>query len=128
MTEVLVVDDSRFMVKAVSAVLEGLGYHVVAVAHDGEEGLEKFQQYRPDVTLLDVTMPNMDGLECLQEVLALDAEARVVMFSAVKDQDIVDKCLNAGAVAFLQKPIRPTEEEDLDRLRSTLETAVQQVG
>ncbi|TWU06307.1 response regulator [Stieleria varia] len=124
MISVLVVDDSKFMARGIESILAEMGFNVVGVGHDGVQGLELFQQTRPDVTLLDVTMPNMDGLHCLQKIRELDPDAKVVMLSAVKDQDTVDRCIQSGAASFLQKPIKRTSPKDLSRLCETLECAV----
>jgi two-component system chemotaxis response regulator CheY len=120
---VLVVDDSPFMARAMKGVLESMEFNVVSLAHDGFEGFEKFEVLRPDVVVLDITMPNMDGLECLVKIRQLDGDARIVMLSAVRDEETVAKCLASGAAAFLQKPICKTNPDDLALLKSTIETA-----
>ena len=106
MIKVLVVDDSKFMARSIRSLIEGMGFEVVAIGHDGKEGLEHFTLLGPDVTMLDVTMPNMCGLECLTRIKQLDPDARVVMLSAIQDSEMVAKCLETGADSFLQKPIR----------------------
>ncbi|QDS89481.1 Chemotaxis protein CheY [Rosistilla ulvae] len=121
MISVLVVDDSKFMAKVLKTVLSDIGFDVVGLGGDGEEGVQLFKQLSPDITLLDVTMPNMDGLECLKEIRAHDPAANVVMLSALKDEEIVRKCLEAGAGAFLEKPIRRHCPEDEQRLVSAVE-------
>lgn len=123
MIEVLVVDDSKFMAKALRDVLVGLGFNVVGIAHDGVEGVAQFEALRPEVTLLDVTMPNMDGVECLTKILEIDSNARVVMLSAIQDPATIESCLSIGAANFLQKPIRKSSPSDLNRLCETLENA-----
>jgi two-component system, chemotaxis family, chemotaxis protein CheY len=122
--EVLVVDDSKFMAKGLGAVLEELGFKVVGMAHDGLEGLEKFQALQPEVTLLDITMPNMDGIDCLTKILEINSDARVVMLSAIQDPSTIERCLALGASSFLQKPIKRGSPSDLNRLCETLENAV----
>ncbi|QDV70044.1 Chemotaxis protein CheY [Rosistilla carotiformis] len=121
MISVLVVDDSRFMGKVMQTVLTEIGFNVVGLGCDGEEGVQLFKELNPDITLLDVTMPNMDGLECLKEIRAHCPDANVVMLSALKDEEIVRKCLEAGAGAFLEKPIRRDCIEDQQRLISAVE-------
>lgn len=123
MIEVLVVDDSKFMAKAISSILEELGFKVIGLAHDGIEGIEKFELHRPDVMLLDVTMPNMDGIDCLTRIREIDSEAKVVMLSAIQDPATIERCLSLGAADFLQKPIRKNSPADLCRLCETLEDA-----
>jgi two-component system chemotaxis response regulator CheY len=124
MTNVLIVDDSKFVANAMRSILESMHFDVVAVAYDGLEGLQKYCDHWPDLTLLDITMPNMDGLECLCKIREMNASARVVMLSAVKDQHTIDGCLNSGAASFLQKPIRKDHQEDLDRLQQALALAL----
>ena len=124
MIRVVVVDDSKFMARAIGTILEAMDFEVVGMGHDGVQGVELFQSHRPDVVLLDITMPNMDGVECLHRIREIDPEARVVMLSAIKDEETVERCLTAGAASFLQKPIRKTSPADLNRLCRTLEEAV----
>ena len=124
MIKIVVVDDSKFMARGLQGILESMDFDVAALAHDGFQGLEAFQEHRPDVTLLDITMPNMDGVECLQKIREIDPDAKVVMLSAIKDEATIDHCLQAGAFSFLQKPIRRTSPADLSRLCETLESAV----
>ena len=125
MATVLVVDDSKFMAKSLKTLLEGMEFDVVGLAHDGLQGIEQFQKCRPDVILLDVTMPNMDGLECLRAIREIDAQARVVMLSAIKDEDTISHCLEAGAQYFLEIPIRKNNPEDLKRLSDALDSAME---
>jgi two-component system, chemotaxis family, chemotaxis protein CheY len=120
MINVLIVDDSKLVAHAMQNILEELQIHVVGIAHDGIQGLERFGECSPDVTLLDVTMPNMDGVECLAKIRELNSEAKVVMLSAVQDKDTISKCISIGAVGFLQKPIRRGNQEDLERLSQIL--------
>ena len=123
MISVLVVDDSKFMARCLVDVLECNGFSVIGKGHDGQEGLDKYLEFRPDVTLLDITMPNMDGVECLTKIIENDPSARVVMLSAIKDEDTIARCREIGAFSYLQKPIRKDSPEDIDRLKTTLENA-----
>lgn len=123
MTNVLIVDDNKFITHAMQNILEELNFNVVGVAHDGLQGIERFMEFWPDVTLLDITMPNMDGVECLCKIMEMNSTARVVMLSAVQDQHTISKCLASGASGFLQKPIRKGNADDLERLSQTLEHA-----
>ncbi|MFK7818674.1 MAG: response regulator [Planctomycetaceae bacterium] len=127
MIDVLVVDDSKFMAKALGRLLGELGFNVVGLAHDGIQGLAQFRKLKPAVTLLDITMPNMDGVECLSKILEVDSDARVVMLSAIQSPETVDECLERGAASFVRKPIRKDCAEDRTRLRDTLEKAVEVV-
>lgn len=123
MIDVLVVDDSKFMAKSLRTVLVELGFNVVGLAHDGFEGVEQFTALKPEVTLLDVTMPNMDGIDCLAKIIEIDSDARVVMLSAIQDPSVIERCKSLGAASFLHKPIKRGSPSDLSRLLDTLETA-----
>lgn len=102
---VLIVDDSRTVQRIVSAAVADLGAVVVACASDGEDGLASFREHRPDVVLLDITMPNKDGRECLREILALEPGARVVMLSALSSEEVRKECLAEGARDFIDKAL-----------------------
>lgn len=104
---VMIVDDSLFMRKMLRDILEEEGYEVIAEASDGNEAVEKFQQCRPDLTTLDIVMPNKGGIEALQEIMALDPGARVVMCSAVGQESLTAAAAEAGAKAFILKPFNP---------------------
>ena len=127
MIKVVVVDDSKFMAKQIRSVVEGMGFEVAGVGHDGLEGVAQYEEHHPDVILLDITMPNMDGVECLQKLRELDPDAGVVMLSAIRDQETIDRCLEYGASGFLQKPIRPGSPSDLTRLCDAIENAAKKV-
>lgn len=123
MIKVLIVDDNKFITHAMRNILEEMDFNVVGVAHDGLQGIERFMEFWPDITLLDITMPNMDGLECLGKIMEMNSTARVVMLSAVQDKHTIRNCLASGAAGFLQKPIRKGNAEDLGRLSRALEHA-----
>ncbi|HEQ72285.1 MAG TPA: response regulator [Spirochaetia bacterium] len=103
---VLVIDDSVFIVKQLTQILTSEGFEVVGTAGNGTEGLEKYKELYPGVDLvtLDITMPDMDGLACLEQILAFDKATRVVMVSAVGKEDKVKKALLLGAKNFIVKP------------------------
>ena len=124
MTSVLVVDDSKFMAKSMKRGLEKLEYEVVGIGHDGLEGVEKYQALLPDVVLLDVTMPNMDGLDCLIEIRKTHPNARIIMLSAIQDEDVINQCYDAGAANYLKKPIGFAEPADCQRLKDAINDAI----
>jgi two-component system chemotaxis response regulator CheY len=121
---VLIVDDSKFVVNSIQVILEELDFHVVGIAHDGLQGVDRYTECSPDVVLLDITMPNMDGIECLTRIREMNPDARVVMLSAIQDEQTINNCLGSGASGFLQKPIRKTSTADLERLCDALEQAL----
>lgn len=104
---VMIVDDSLFMRKMLRDLLEKEGYRVVAEASDGAEAVRKFQESRPQLTTLDIVMPEKDGIEALREIRALDPGARVVMCSAVDQETHTGAAAQAGAKAFIVKPFNP---------------------
>lgn len=99
----LVVDDSKTLVRVISQSLRDLGHTVVGEAYDGFEGFEKFKSLNPEIILLDVTMPNRDGRECLVDILSMNPRAHVIMLSAIKTKDVIEDCLKIGAKEFIHK-------------------------
>lgn len=99
----LIVDDSKILIKKISSYLEQMGFVVVGQAHDGFQGAELFESLQPDVVLLDVTMPNRDGRECLMDILNKNPKACVIMLSATKSEDVIRDCRNLGAIDFINK-------------------------
>jgi two-component system, chemotaxis family, chemotaxis protein CheY len=103
MATILVVDDAMFMRKKCAQVLSQNGYNVVE-AGNGVEAVGKYKEARPDGVLLDITMPDMDGLQTLKEILKMDPTARVSMCSAMGQQSMVIEALKTGARDFVVKP------------------------
>ena len=118
MARVLVVDDAAFMRKMVSDVLLGGGHEVVGEAGDGVEAVERYQELRPEVTTLDITMPEKDGLSALREIIELDPAARVVMCSALGQESKVLESIKLGAKDFVVKPFQA------DRVLGAVEKAL----
>ena len=107
MARVLVVDDAAFMRKMVSDVLLGGGHEVVGEAGNGVEAIARFQELKPDLMTLDITMPEKDGLTALAEIVAADPSARVVMCSALGQEAKVLEAIKLGAKDFVVKPFQP---------------------
>jgi two-component system chemotaxis response regulator CheY len=106
MARILVVDDAAFMRRMVIDVLQDGGHEVVGEAANGNEALSQYQALRPDVTTLDITMPEKDGLTALREIIALDPAARVVMCSALAQESKVLEAVKSGAKDFIAKPFQ----------------------
>jgi two-component system chemotaxis response regulator CheY len=87
--------------------VEKAGFRVVGEASNGEEAVEMYQEKRPDVVLMDITMPKLDGLSALKKILELDSEAKVIMCSALGQQTLIVQALQMGAKDFIVKPFRP---------------------
>lgn len=106
MATIMVVDDAAFMRLKCSQLLTQNGYQVIE-ASNGAEALAKYKECKPDGILLDITMPDMDGLTALKELMALDSNAKVAMVTAMGQQSIVIEALKLGAKDFVVKPFDP---------------------
>ena len=104
---VLLCDDSRALRMVTAQVLDEHGFKVVGEAADGNEAVAQYKALRPDVVLLDLVMPNCDGKQALQQILAFDPNAKVVVLSSLGAQSDIEECLRSGASSYLQKPIDP---------------------
>ena len=103
MTTIMVVDDAAFMRMKASKLLVDHGYTVVE-ASNGAEAVEAYKKQRPDAVLLDITMPDMDGLTALKALREIDPDARIAMVTAMGQQQIVMEAIKAGAKDFVVKP------------------------
>ncbi len=113
MATVLVVDDSDFMRVRCRQLLVGEGFQVLE-AGNGQEAVEKYREHRPDVVMMDITMPVLDGISAVKEIRKVDPQARIVMCSALGQQAMVLEAVKAGARDFIVKPFEP------DRVVATL--------
>ncbi len=107
MARVLVVDDAAFMRKMVTDALTGGGHEIVGEAGNGEEAISRFQELRPDLMTLDITMPEKDGLAALKEIIAIDPGAKIIMCSALGQESKVLESIKLGAKDFVVKPFQP---------------------
>ena len=105
MATLLVVDDAAFMRMRCSKLLVENGYKVIE-AENGVQAVQLYQQHKPDAVLLDITMPEMDGLTALKEIRKLDPNAKVAMVTAMGQQSIVMEALKSGARDFVLKPFQ----------------------
>ena len=103
MPKVLIVDDAQFMRLRCARLLTENGYETVE-AQNGVQAVEVYQKERPDVVLMDITMPEMDGLTALREIKKLDPNARIAMLTALGQQGIVLEAIKSGARDFVVKP------------------------
>lgn len=117
---VLVVDDSMFVAKQIGQILTSEGYEVVGTAGDGFDGVEKYKEMCPNVDLvtMDITMPKMDGITALEQIIAFDKNAKVVMISALGKEELVKKALLLGAKNYIVKPL--DRKKVLERISSVL--------
>lgn len=107
--KVLVVDDSPFIFKAVKKALEPKGFELVGHGENGKQGLELYQQHKPDVITLDVTMPVMDGLETAKALFQMNPSVKIIMLSAMGDDDLIAAARKIGVKKFLSKPFKADE-------------------
>lgn len=105
--KLLVIDDSPFVFKAVTKALENTDWEVVGNALNGQLGLDKYVELRPDVITLDVTMPVMDGLETAKNLVAINPNVKIIMLSAMGDETLLSEAGKYGIKHFLMKPFRP---------------------
>ncbi len=103
MKKILLCDDSGMMLTLMSKRIRDLGFEIVGTAKDGNEGLSAYLELCPDLMLLDITMPNKDGRECLKSIIERDPNAVILMVSAIQDTTVVDECIQQGAKGFIQK-------------------------
>ena len=107
MAKIMVVDDAAFMRMMVKDILTKNGYEVVGEAENGMKALEKYQELKPDLTTMDITMPEMDGISAVKEIKKVDPNAKIVMCSAMGQQAMVIEAIQAGARDFIVKPFQP---------------------
>ena len=105
--KILLVDDAAFMRKMIKDTLSKNGYTELYEAVDGLDAVEKFCEINPDLVIMDITMPNMDGLEALKAIRAKDGSANVVMCSAMGQESMVMDAVRSGAKDFIVKPFKP---------------------
>ncbi|MEC3885986.1 response regulator [Halobacillus litoralis] len=104
MARVLIVDDAKFMRVTLKNILEKGQHEVVGEADNGKEAVEKYGSLRPDLVTLDITMPEMNGIDALKEIQQVSNEAKVIMCSAMGQQKMVLKAIECGAKDFIVKP------------------------
>jgi len=105
MSEVLIVDDSKLMRITIEKYLKKMGHNVIATASDGLEAMEYFEKFHPKIVTLDLTLPEKDGFECLEEMIKKDENVQVIVISAIKDVKTRMHLLNSGATEYLVKPL-----------------------
>ena len=106
MAKILIVDDAEFLRVRITKLLKGDGHEVVE-ASNGLVAIDVYSSEKPDAVLMDITMPEMDGLAALKEIRALDSEARIVMLTALGQESVVLDAIKAGAKDFVVKPFEP---------------------
>ncbi len=103
---ILICDDAAFMRMMIKDILTKNGYNVVGEAENGLKAVEKYKEVNPDLVLMDITMPEMDGIQALREIKKVDGGALVIMCSAMGQQAMVIESIQAGAKDFIVKPFQ----------------------
>lgn len=103
---VLIVDDAAFMRMMIKDILSKNGYEVAGEAENGLKAVEKYKELTPDLVLMDITMPEMNGIEAVKNIKAIDSSAKIVMCSAMGQQAMVIESIQAGARDFIVKPFQ----------------------
>ena len=104
MADILIVDDSKTSRKFLRNMLEEAGHKIVAEAVNGAEGVEKYRIYHPDIVTMDITMPVLDGIDAVGEIMKMDPAAKVIMVTAAGQRTNLVEALKRGAADFIQKP------------------------
>jgi len=106
MLRVLVVDDSPIVVRKLKSLLNTIGYKVIKTAENGKEAIEAYKEYKPDVVTMDITMPEMDGIEATQAIISEFPDARIVMVTSHGQERMVLDALKGGARGYVLKPFQ----------------------
>ncbi|MDR0357424.1 MAG: response regulator [Clostridiales Family XIII bacterium] len=119
MAKILIVDDAAFMRMMIRENLKKAGYSEFGEAGNGNEAIKQYDEIKPDLVLLDITMPEKDGISALQEIREKDPDAKVVMCSAMGQENMVIEAVKLGALDFIVKPFKP------ERLLQTVKNIVE---
>ena len=119
MKKVMIVDDSLIMRVNLKRVLEKHGYEVVAEAANGQEAVERYVKSLPDLVTMDITMPVLDGISAMEEILKIDCNACVVMISALGQETKIIESINKGAKHYIVKPFN--EIDVINKLKTLLD-------
>ena len=107
--KIMLVDDALFMRMTIRKTLEKNGYSNILEAADGETSIQMYHEEKPDLVLLDITMPGKSGIDVLEEILEFDPKAKIVMCSAIGQEMMIQKAIGCGALEFIVKPFKPEE-------------------
>ncbi|MBP1961099.1 response regulator [Paenibacillus oryzisoli] len=115
---ILIVDDAAFMRMMIRDILTKNGYEVCGEANDGAQAIEKYKELKPDLITMDITMPEMDGIQALKEIKKIEPNAKVIMCSAMGQQAMVIDAIQAGAKDFIVKPFQA--DRVIEAIKKTL--------
>jgi len=109
MARILIADNAAFMRSCLKYIVENAGHTVVGMAKGGEEAVELYGQLKPDLVTLDILMEGMDGLAALREIVKEDPQARVVMVTALGQDQVQEEARQMGSSGYIRKPFKPDE-------------------
>ncbi|AUJ26515.1 MULTISPECIES: response regulator [Virgibacillus] len=118
MAKILVVDDANFLRAALASILKKKNHEIVGEAENGKEAVRLYQELEPDIVIMDITMPVMNGIEAMKKIIELDPKASVIMCSAMGQQKVVFEAIELGAKDFIVKPF------DDNRVHDTIERVI----
>ncbi len=106
MPNVLIVDDTAFMRKLLRNILLSAGFNVVGEAENGKQAVELYKKLKPDLVTLDIVMPEMNGIEALKQIRSIDPNAKIIMCTAVGQEQMVKAAIKLGAKGYIVKPFQ----------------------
>jgi two-component system chemotaxis response regulator CheY len=118
MPGILIVDDAAFMRMMIKDILSKNGYTIAGEAENGIKAVEKFKETNPDLIIMDITMPEMDGIQAVKQIMSLDSSTKIIMCSAMGQQAMVIESIQAGARDFIVKPFQA--ERILEAIKKVL--------
>ncbi|HWO74391.1 MAG TPA: response regulator [Bacillus sp. (in: firmicutes)] len=104
MAKILIVDDAKFMRMTLGNIFQEAGHTIVGDAQNGKEAIDQYIAVKPDLVTMDITMPEMDGIEAVKKIKEIDPKAKIIMCSAIGQSRLVLEAIEAGAVDFIVKP------------------------
>ncbi len=118
MARILIVDDAKFMRTLVKDALIPIGHEIIGEAENGNEAVELYKKLRPDLVTMDITMREKDGIEAAEEILTLNPQAKIIMVTALGQENLLTKAIKLGVKDFVVKPFPP------ERLQKAAEKAL----
>lgn len=115
---IMIVDDAAFMRLMLKTILAEAGFEIVGEAASGGEAAKKYQDLKPDLVTMDITMPGMDGIMAVKQIRSIDSQAKIIMCSAMGQKTMVLEAMESGAVNFIVKPF--DKEKVVETVRKTL--------
>lgn len=109
MAKIMIVDDSLLSRISLRMILKGNGHEISCECENGVEACDKYFELRPDIVTMDITMPVMDGIQALKNIIDKDNDARIIMISALGQEEFILEALNNGAVNYITKPFEPEQ-------------------